>query len=373
MRANDSPANAAARVVRELLFSRVRIFITGGQIRIYPIIHRMNMIRHSFFRRIPLFAAAILLLTLAAGMSGCVAPANSRGTIDRTLKVDGPVHLDITNGSGNTIVTSGQPGEVRIHAEFQLRSWSEHGARQRTSELETNPPFIQDSNFVRVGGSGLHAHNLTIHYTVTAPADTQMRAAAGSGNINVSGIAGPVTVTAGSGTIAVANVPGAVQVTAGSGDVQLASIQGPVQATAGSGDIHLANARGDVRLQTGSGAIQLANTAGNTVASTGSGSINVASAQADLRLRTGSGQIQVTGDPQASTYWDLHASSGNVSLHVSPNASLRFYAKTNSGEINAAIPVVLEGTAGKHALRARIGDGKARVEVETTSGNVALQ
>ena len=373
MVADDELANAATCVARELLLSRFRISISGGRTRIYTVCRRVNMIRHSVHRRISTLGLALLAVALVAGMSGCVAPAGSRGTIDRTLRVDGPVHLEITNGSGNTIVAAGQSGEVRIHAEFKLKSWSEHGARQRTSELEANPPILQEGNFIRIGGSGLHSHNLTIDYTISAPPDTQVRAAAGSGKINVSGIAGPVAVTAGSGKIAIANVAGAVQVTTGSGDVQLASIQGQVQATAGSGDIHLANTRGDVRLLAGSGAIQLANTSGNTVASTGSGAINVAGAQSDLRLRTGSGQIQVAGDPQASTYWDLHASSGNVSLHVSPNASLRFYAKTNSGEINAAIPVVLEGTAGKHALRARIGDGKARVEVETTSGNVALR
>jgi hypothetical protein len=33
----------------------------------------------------------------------------------------------------------------------------------------------------------------------------------------------------------------------------------------------------------------------------------------------------------------------------------------------------MEGTAGKHELRARIGDGKARVEVETSSGNIAIR
>jgi DUF4097 and DUF4098 domain-containing protein YvlB len=108
------------------------------------------------------------------------------------------------------------------------------------------------------------------------------------------------------------------------------------------------------------------------VANTGSGGVSVVGALEDLRLRTGSGDIAVAGDPQAGTYWDFRTSSGNVGMQVSPKASFRFYAKTNSGEINAAIPVIMEGTAGKHALRARIGDGKGRVEVETSSGNVAL-
>jgi DUF4097 and DUF4098 domain-containing protein YvlB len=62
-----------------------------------------------------------------------------------------------------------------------------------------------------------------------------------------------------------------------------------------------------------------------------------------------------------------------VTLKVPPAASFRLYARSSSGEIDAAIPIVMEGTAGKHELRARIGDGKARVEIETSSGNIALR
>jgi hypothetical protein len=33
----------------------------------------------------------------------------------------------------------------------------------------------------------------------------------------------------------------------------------------------------------------------------------------------------------------------------------------------------MEGTAQKHELRARLGDGKARVEVQTSSGSISLK
>jgi hypothetical protein len=33
----------------------------------------------------------------------------------------------------------------------------------------------------------------------------------------------------------------------------------------------------------------------------------------------------------------------------------------------------MEGTNDKHELRAKLGDGKARVEVETSSGSITLK
>jgi DUF4097 and DUF4098 domain-containing protein YvlB len=89
-------------------------------------------------------------------------------------------------------------------------------------------------------------------------------------------------------------------------------------------------------------------------------------------LRTGSGEISVDGNPGPSSYWDVRASSGDVRLHVPPNASFRFYARSSSGEIDFRVPSVTEGTPGRHDFQARVGDGKARVEIETSSGSISV-
>jgi hypothetical protein len=320
--------------------------------------------------RLTTIALATVAMTVAS--TGCMARRGEPGTVDRTFSVNGPVRLELTNGSGDSKVVVGSPGEVRIHAEYRVRSWSESSARRRTGEIRTNPPFSQEGNLIRVGGAGLHTNAVVFNYSITVPPETEIHAASGSGSIAMTGVKGPVSATTGSANISLSNLAGDVQAHSGSGTISLASIQGQVHATTGSGDIAIASVHGDVRIQTGSGVIRIASPAGAVVASTGSGSVSVADAMEDLRLRSGSGNIAVTGDPQGGTYWDFHTSSGNVALQVTPKASFRFYAKTNSGDIDAAIPVVMEGTAGKHALRARIGDGKGRVEVETSSGNVAL-
>jgi len=62
-----------------------------------------------------------------------------------------------------------------------------------------------------------------------------------------------------------------------------------------------------------------------------------------------------------------------VTLGVSSSASLRLYARSSSGDIESSLPISMEGTTDKHELRAKLGDGKARVEVETSSGNITLK
>lgn len=320
----------------------------------------------------PLATAALITAVMAVAQVACISERGEPVTVDRTFTVSGPVHLELTNTSGDSKVIAGAPGEVRIHAEFRVKSWSEHSARKHADEMKTSPPFSQEGNMIRIGGAGMHSGAAEFNYMITIPPETEIHSTSASGNIEVEGVKGPLTVTTGSGNISASNISGDIQAHTGSGTVQLASIDGQVQASAGSGDIALASVRGDIRLQAGSGVIRIASPSGAVVATAGSGSVSVAGAMEDLRVRTSSGNVTVTGDPQSGTYWDFRTTSGNVALQVSPKASFRFYAKTGSGDIDAAIPVVMEGTAGKHALRARIGDSKGRVEVETNSGNVAL-
>jgi len=314
-------------------------------------------------------ATAILA---AAALAGCGAHFSAPGAIDRTFVVNGPVRLEITNARGDSKVFAGPPGEVRVHADFRVKAWSAVSAHKRVVELSANPPISQEGTLIQIGGSLPASSRLTIDYTIIVPADSQIHATSQSGEIETSGIQGPANFVSTSGKITATAISGDVQARTASGKIQLSAVRGQVEAASESGSVNLADVRGDVRVQTGSGTIQLAEPGGAVVAGSGSGNVNAVGAKDDLRVRTGSGNIVLTGDPQATKYWDIRTSSGNVVLQVPSTASFRFYARTTSGDINAAIPIVMEGTAGRHALRARIGDGKARVEVETTSGSIAL-
>ena len=327
-------------------------------------------------KQILLSTAALAVIAL----SGCRVEHTGAGdgsgpsiTADRKFTVSGPVRIELVNGAGTTQVTSGPAGEVQIHAEFRAKSRLFGDGQRNLDRLARNPPISQEGNFIRIGGGGERGSGVVVNYTVTVPTETEIHATGGSGTVEVKGIKGPATFTVGSGDITAQNIGGDVQAIAGSGSVELSQIQGHVQATAGSGDLKLSGIHGDIRAQTGSGEVQIDQPGDAVVVSSGSGGITVGQVSTDLRLHTTSGDVTVEGNPQASAYWDVRTSSGSVSLHVPPTSSFRLYARTSSGDIDTEIPITMEGTTGKHELRARIGDGKGRVEVETSSGKISLR
>lgn len=329
----------------------------------------MHMIR--FSQRKPLLAAGASVSI--ALLAGCMGSPGIRGTFDRTLTVNGPVQLELTTGSGDVHVTTGPAGQVQIHGVIHAHGWSDQDAQNKLNRIQSNPPISQDDNLIRVGGMGFSTGGASIDYTITVPASTELRSRAGSGDVDVNGIQGPANFVAGSGNVVASGIGNDVQILAGSGDVKIFGVQGQAQVTTGSGDIAVHDAKGAVRLHAGSGDVDIERPSDAVVAETGSGNVTVNGATADLRVRTGSGTVSIAGNPGANNYWDIHASSGDVTLQIPSNASFELYARTGSGDINTQVPIVMEGTAGKHELRARVGDGKARVEIQTSSGSVTLR
>jgi hypothetical protein len=316
-----------------------------------------------------LIAAAFAFLTL----TGCTSGTSAEGTFDKAYTVNGPAHLQVSTGSGDTTITVGAPGEVRIHGSVSVHSFSSESGQRRINEITGNPPVSQQDNLIRVSESGSGMNNVSIDYTITVPPDTELRANSGSGDLNVSNIKGPANITVGSGAVNASNIGSDVQLRVGSGDAEIANVGGQITGGAGSGNVKFSTVKGVIRFEAGSGDIEIANPGNSIELNTGSGDVTITSATADVRAHTSSGDVEIQGDPGASNYWDIHTSSGDVTLNVPGSASFRLHARTGSGDIEADLPISMEGTTDKHELRARLGDGKARVEVETSSGGITLK
>jgi DUF4097 and DUF4098 domain-containing protein YvlB len=67
----------------------------------------------------------------------------------------------------------------------------------------------------------------------------------------------------------------------------------------------------------------------------------------------------------------LKTVSGGIQLIVPPSANFHLSAEAVSGEIRADIPIMIE-EQGKHTLHARLGNGGARAEVHTVSGEIRV-
>src|SRR5579872_2342556 len=150
------------------------------------------------------WAVAILVLFLA----GCAPEYSMEGTVDRSFTINGPVRLEISNGSGDTRISAGNPGAVEVHALIRMYGWSPESAQQDLEQFTSNPPITQDGNFVHVGMTGFNSigRHVNIEYSVTAPPDTDIRGASGSGDVELNGIQGPAEFTIGSGSLTGMNI-----------------------------------------------------------------------------------------------------------------------------------------------------------------------
>ncbi len=250
--------------------------------------------------RWPMVLTAILVALLAAPL---VSQADTEtGSFSRTLKVSGPVNLDLRSPYGNITVRTGSGSEVRISAKIRAKSKWRHkySAEEKVRMIEQNPPIEQTGNRIRIGYIDDEdvEKDVRIHYELVVPAETELRIRTGYGDVTVEGIRRPATIKSGYGDVELSRPTGAVTVTTGYGNIR---IEG--------------NPTGDWRLKTGYGKVRLrlpSDAAFELNASTGYGSVytdhpmmvqgnfrknrirgTVRGGGPEIRVRTGYGSIRL--------------------------------------------------------------------------------
>ncbi len=321
-----------------------------------------------------------LFVMLALLVAACLVPALSRaaeGSFDRTLKVTGPVQLDVNTGAGTITVRPGSSSSLEVHGIIKAHnSWGfdSGNAEEKVRRLESNPPIQQDGNYIRIGHIENRElrNNVSISYELMVPPQTEIKCGTGSGNIEVEGIHGPAHASTGSGNISISNIGDEVNASTGSGRITLGSVKGPVRATDGSGTIQASHVAGDFHLGTGSGDIRLSEVStGDGRVSTGSGNVEVTGVHGALRVGAGSGSITAQGNPTGD--WVLHTGSGSLTVRIDPNAAFNLDAHTDSGQIYTQRSVTMQGTLGRGTLRGKVGSGGPVVNLRTGSGSIRIE
>ncbi len=317
--------------------------------------------------------AAVLACTAILALPSILLAAE--GSFDRSLRVSGPVELEVSTGSGHIRVHRGDGGTVEVHAVIKARDhWGGPSPEERIRRIEDNPPIEQDGNSIRIGhieDSALR-RNVSIDYDLTVPAETRLHSDTGSGDQSLDGIQGPLRASTGSGRIDATQIGGEVHVSTGSGDIRVESVQGAVTANTGSGSIRATGVAGEFSGETGSGDIHLEQSApGRVKASSGSGRIELAGVHGPLHADTGSGDVKVQGD--VSGDWRLETESGAVTINLPESASFDLHAHTDSGKISTRVPITTQGTISRNDYQGRAGSGGYMLEVKTGSGDIRIE
>jgi hypothetical protein len=294
-------------------------------------------------------------LLLAAGATSSNA---AECHFDRTLTVGAPTVLAVNTGSGNIKVTPGS--DTQIHITGTARSshgWmgGDGSNEQQVQAVCNQPPIEQNGNDVSIGRSHDDKYrHVSIDYVIEAPRSSSVNANTGSGNLEVTDIAGTLSGNT------------------GSGDVRVANIGADARLQTGSGNIHADGVRGAAKLETGSGDIHVQQTAGGDMrASTGSGGIEIAGLNGGLYAETGSGGIHVEGTPTSN--WRLNTGSGDIRLNLPGGKGFDLDAQTSSGDINVKQPITMQGSLSKHHVQGVVQGGGPTIRIETGSGDIEIR
>ena len=303
-------------------------------------------------------------------------------TFDRTLKVSGPVDLEVVTGSGSITVRSGAAGTISVHG--IVRSGLCLGLCGGDPEasmkaIVANPPIEQSGNTVRIGhlGQTMRHENISINYELVVPTDTRLLSKTGSGGQEISGIAGPAEISSGSGGLRISDIAGQVRSHTGSGSITLNRLHSSVRAHTGSGSIRgegigsSAGNRPGIPLGGNSYAGSSGGPGADIDFQTGSGSIRVNDVHGAVRAHTGSGSIELEGQPNGD--WNMSTGSGGITVRLPAQAAFFVNAHTSSGGIHTDRQVAVQGEVGKHDLRGSVNGGGFHLDLRTGSGSIRIE
>lgn len=196
------------------------------------------------------------------------------------------------------------------------------------------------------------------------------------GRMEAKGLEGHLTFDTASGDLDLEDLKGTIGADTGSGDVHIAGVQGSLDFDTGSGDVTIEGFEGELlNGDVGSGDITIrSGSIAKVDLDTGSGDVRLQAADiTELKADTGSGDVRFDFNGGTLTRAVLSTGSGDVTLRLGPDASFEATFDAGSGDLTNrfadAVPIV----RGREVVGYKHGDGRAKIIVETGSGDFLLE
>jgi DUF4097 and DUF4098 domain-containing protein YvlB len=265
------------------------------------------------------------------------------GSLDTTVAFDARGAVSVSCPGGTVIVTGSDRNEIRVKARTESGGIRFSSSGNRASIEPASGRGCSDGRF-----------------EVVVPAGAKVTATSWSGSVSVRNVRGDVETHTQSANIEVRDV-GRLDVETLSGDVSAEGVTGDAHLNTVSGDVDLNRVRGDVEVETVSGDLTLRDVTAR-----------------QLRTHSTSGDVEFGGQIADGGRYEFSTHSGSVRLQLPPDVGAQLSVCTFNGGIESDFPITLR--AGPHdigrnqgkKLNFTLGQGSARIIVETFSGDITL-
>jgi DUF4097 and DUF4098 domain-containing protein YvlB len=270
--------------------------------------------------------------------------------ISKTFKVGPSGTLDISNVSGNVIVTEGGADAIVIDA---VKKYRGPAADAKDQFARATIEMVERSGRVEVKTTYTARNTrVSVDYTVTAPAGTSVFAHSMSGDVNVTNIKGEVRADTVSGDVTV------------SGNATASGIdhQNELRVSTISGDVTIRSAR-----------------ARSVDADSTSGNVALTDVMCDrATVKAFSGDITYSGALAKAGRYQFNSQSGDVHLTLVGTSGFELDASTFSGSVGSDFPVTVpagqpvSGQGSRKSLRGVVGTGGPTLSIRTFSGDITI-
>jgi len=287
----------------------------------------------------------------------------------KTLRLGSDGLLELGNIAGDITVTRGTGSDTTVEIVKTARGRDMDDAREQLqmvtvdvsersgrAEIKTNYPSDNRRNNRR-------NFNVSVDYTVTAPAGTRITVETISGSVKISDIKGDINANSISGDVRItgAGRVGSAKTISGTVEINEAQVDGPLESSSVSGDVILRRVKAR-RIEAGSV----------------SGNLKLEDIQCDrVEAHSTSGNISFTGSLVKNGRYEFNAFSGDIHLWVPASSGFEVDANSFSGEVRTDdLPITVRGSEGRSGrrkvLHGTYGDGGAILDLTTFSGSITI-
>ncbi|MEZ5461297.1 DUF4097 domain-containing protein [Dokdonella sp.] len=283
----------------------------------------------------------------------CSGPALADTPINESRDVDATARVDISNVRGAVTVSAWDQSRVEITGTLGEGSKGLEitGGGSRLSIKVKGP---EDDSWFNWGRSRMQDTILNIR----VPTNAELRIDTVSAEITVTGTAGQL--------LEADSVSGKVRVDSTARELEIGTVSGSVDLSGRGDRVQVETVSGDIEMRANHNRLKFETVSGNITAATGE--------YTEFTGSSVSGDISVRGKPMGDARINADTMSGDVRLDMPAELSARIDAETFSGRIRSDFGTVKEPEHGPgRSLEATIGDGKARMTIETFSGDITIR
>lgn len=280
--------------------------------------------------------------------------------------------IDINIGSGDLEITPSSSGKVEVKGFYD--------------EDEVRVKVEKSGDKLRIVEKNRHDSNhSSSRWYLKVPADMELEANLGTGDVMVEGFSGELEGNCGTGDLDLKDGKGEVTWNSGTGDFDLSNFSGECSLNSGTGSVELENVSGEMSLNSGTGKVKLVDCSGEIGANSGTGRVTATNVKITdhSSFNSGTGDVYVSLGAPTDSDLSVNSGTGNAELDFNGqnfDGTLTMVCNKKSGHIKAPFEFDEEWTEGdsdnprRQTLykQKKFGGKDIEVKVGTGTGTAAV-